>query len=161
MKAWSQAVLELSLLLALIAVVWADPAPVSSWCASVSADDQLLSSSWTGDDAIFDRALQRGASVAARDLCGSTPLHYAAASGHADLVRRLIARGADAHASNNAGHTPLMNAAMSDEADVMEVLLREGARPPHEAWDAEVLMAESRAKAVLRQWRAPNRECGE
>lgn len=51
--------------------------------------------------------LESGASVCAKDGHGQTPLHWAAAGGHADVVRMLISSGADANVSSNNGITPL------------------------------------------------------
>ena len=145
--------LELSLITVMVLVVGSNPAPMSSWFRTVSADDQLLSSSWAGDDEQFDDALRRGASVAACDASGSTPLHYAAASGDACLARRLIALGADVNAANRSGATPLVRAATNDHADLVGILLREGAEPSDDVLEAAVFAKAERAERVLRGWR--------
>jgi ankyrin repeat protein len=151
---------ELLVIAVIVAVVWSDPAPVSDWFEVVSPDEQLLPSSWAGDDEQFDDALRRGASIGARDSSGATPLHYAASSGHVDLVRRLIARGAEVDAANEGGVTPLGNAAINDHADVLESLLAEGARPTEDVLNAVFAMAE-RTEPALRRWRATLAEGGE
>ncbi|RDS85920.1 ankyrin repeat domain-containing protein [Dyella psychrodurans] len=57
---------------------------------------------------ILDRLTpeQRRALVNQADDYGDTPLHEAAACGHADTIQLLIAHGADATACNIAGATP-------------------------------------------------------
>jgi hypothetical protein len=153
MKALVHALLELSLAAVIVAVVWADPAPISGWFAWASTDEELLSSAWAGDDEQFDDALRRGASHAARDGCGATPLHYAASSGDAHLVRRLIALGADVDVAIDGRLTPLVNAATNDHAEVIEILLRAGAQPSDEAVEAAAWVRAGRAARVLREWR--------
>jgi hypothetical protein len=80
--------------------------------------------------------------------CRSTPLHYAARRGHAEVVAALLAHGADVHAKNKDGcggplvaicgngvcasafhrrETPLNSAAYKGHADVVAALLTHGA----------------------------------
>jgi uncharacterized protein len=57
------------------------------------------------------------------DGLGRTPLHYAAADGRLDEVRRLLAAGADANARDDNGWSPLHFAAQSSSAGITEALL--------------------------------------
>ena len=67
--------------------------------------------------------------------CGETPLHVAAAHGHATVARALIAAGADPAARTaQLGRTPLHVAAANNHASVVRVLAA-GATP--ELFDAE------------------------
>jgi uncharacterized protein len=63
------------------------------------------------------------------DQAGRTPLHYAAAEGHGDKVRRLLREGADPNAQDDNGWAPLHFAAQAVSADVAETLLHAGADP--------------------------------
>ena len=40
-------------------------------------------------------------------LLGWTPLHFAAAFGHKEIVKLLVAKGADVNTKNENGYTPL------------------------------------------------------
>jgi ankyrin repeat protein len=54
-----------------------------------------------------DALLAAGAGVDERDERGRTALHYAAAAGYTDVVKRLVERGADATVADVDGVTPL------------------------------------------------------
>ena len=64
-----------------------------------------------------------GLAAKARD--GATPLHAAAAAGHAAVVRQLVAAGAPDDARDLSGQTPLMVAAAQDRAAAVEALCGE------------------------------------
>ena len=70
--------------------------------------------------------IARGADV---NRPGWTPLHYAAAKGHKDMMRLLLEHDAyiDSEAAN--GTTPLMMAAFSTSPLAVKLLLEEGADP--------------------------------
>jgi ankyrin repeat protein len=51
---------------------------------------------------------------------------WAAAEGHADVVKLLIDRGADAHTRSKSGFTPLLFAAQKGSRDTIRVLLNAG-----------------------------------
>lgn len=44
--------------------------------------------------------------VASKDTNGDTPLHYAAFTGHQEIVKLLLASGAEVNARDNSGATP-------------------------------------------------------
>lgn len=83
--------------------------------------------------------------VNARDRVGNTALIYAAAGGHAEVVRLLLGVGAGADARNDAGVSALERAARADRRDAHEVLLAHSqGRPASEvltALDARLLEA--------------------
>jgi len=71
--------------------------------------------------------LDRGASVAATDGNGYTPLHFAAQNGRKDVVALLLDKGASVAATDRNGCTPLHFAAQNGHKDVVALLLDSGA----------------------------------
>ncbi|XP_074569785.1 E3 ubiquitin-protein ligase XBAT33-like isoform X2 [Curcuma longa] len=53
----------------------------------------------------------------------SSPLHAAAAGGHAEIVMMLLEKGANVNLKNICGHTPLMEACCSGRWEVVQILL--------------------------------------
>jgi cytohesin len=64
--------------------------------------------------------------VNAKDKDGWTPLHYAARSGHKDVVLLLIDHGADVNAEAPDKSKPLDHATWSDHQDVVKLLIDKG-----------------------------------
>ncbi len=62
-----------------------------------------------------------------RDKRGLTPLHVAAWTGNAVLVRRLLSEGADVHATTQWGETPLHMTAYFGHLETSEALIEAGA----------------------------------
>lgn len=58
---------------------------------------------------------------------GNTPLMYACAGGHVEVVRCLLEAHANVEDHNENGHTPLMEAASAGHVEVAKLLLEYGA----------------------------------
>lgn len=52
---------------------------------------------------------------------GNSPLMYASAAGHDDIVKELLKAGARVEDNNENGHTPLMESASSGHTGVAKV----------------------------------------
>jgi hypothetical protein len=92
-----------------------------------SAGEQaLLLAVWKNQRAAIDWLLARGATLN-RSPAQWSALHYAAFSGHSDLVADLLARGADINARSPGGATPLMMAIYDGKQDVARLLIERGA----------------------------------
>lgn len=78
--------------------------------------------------AIAELLLARGASVGVSDGSGRTPMHEAAARGHAEMIRWLIRHGAEIDALAFDG-TPLASAASCNHFEAARILLEAGADP--------------------------------
>ena len=70
--------------------------------------------------------IERGADV---NRQGWTPLHYAAAKGHREMIRLLLDNDAYIDSESSNGTTPLMMAAFSTSPLAVKLLLEEGADP--------------------------------
>ena len=91
-------------------------------------DDKLLSAAGTGDSALIENLLDRGADIEARDDDGETALMKASAAGQAAVVETLLDRGAALEAREDViGFTALMGASRYGQAAVVETLLNRGA----------------------------------
>jgi ankyrin repeat protein len=77
------------------------------------------------DDAL--KLLASGADARAKDVDGTTALHWAAHYGDPELADKLIRAGAEVNIANDYGSTPMMEAATIGSADVLKLLLKAGA----------------------------------
>jgi ankyrin repeat protein len=73
------------------------------------------------------KLIAEGADVKAREVDGTTALHYAAHNGDVELVAKLLRAGADPAVSNDYGATPLGEAAVFGNTEIIRLLLRAGA----------------------------------
>ncbi len=84
-----------------------------------------------GDVAKVSRLLALGADVNATDSRGNTPLKYASAEPHPEVLRLLTAHGASATIADDRGFTPLHCAAghgfYKEAIEMVEILLQAGA----------------------------------
>ncbi|ABM62608.1 ankyrin repeat domain-containing protein [Halorhodospira halophila] len=101
-----------------------------------------------GEVAVVDLLIERGAGDApdVRDDAGRTPLHEAAAGGHAESVGSLLGAGAAVDPVDAEERSPLMLAARSGDLQAVDALLEAGAEPDRR--DADGATALSMASAA-------------
>ncbi len=75
----------------------------------------------------YGRIVYGGAETDIRNGTGKTPLIWAAARGHEDLVRRLLAMGAEVEEHDDDGLTPLYWATIHNRASMIDLLVAQGA----------------------------------
>jgi hypothetical protein len=86
------------------------------------AASELIASARAGDFAGVDASLRDGADADVRDENGWSALSWAAAGGHARIVRLLIEHGADVFAAADDRRTPYQIALAAGRADVARLL---------------------------------------
>jgi ankyrin repeat protein len=86
----------------------------------------LMMASLRGQTEIARKLIARGADV---NKTGWTPLHYAATSGHVDIIKLLLDESAYIDAESPNGTTPLMMAAHYGTREAARFLLQAGADP--------------------------------
>ena len=92
-----------------------------------AADASLIESAKLGDLARAKELLSKGAAVDAADRRGMTPLMWAAAGGHTELVRQLLERAASPDRRANDGSTALMLASANGFTEIVRALVLKGA----------------------------------
>jgi ankyrin repeat protein len=96
----------------------------------------LHSAADKGDLESVQQAIARGQRLSGFDEIGKTPLHYAAAGGHIEIVKALLAAGANVNANDPRvnGNTPLASIAGNCSLEMAELLVRAGADPTIAGW---------------------------
>lgn len=92
--------------------------------ASEYGETALMLAAFKGNMELVQRLLAEGASV--NRIGGWTPLHYAAAEGHNDIVKLFLEKGARVNVQTYSGITPLYMAARKPSREVVMTLLRAG-----------------------------------
>ncbi|HYC43593.1 MAG TPA: ankyrin repeat domain-containing protein [Noviherbaspirillum sp.] len=91
---------------------------------SGNGDTALMIACFKGNKAAVEALLEKGAEV---NKAGWTPLHYAAANGHDDIIRLLLDKSAYIDAESPNKTTPMMMAARGGHIYTVKLLLDEGA----------------------------------
>ena len=89
------------------------------------------------DPAVMQALVDAGADLEARDVAGSTALHYAAQNHNNGIIKVLIEAGADITATQEGGATALHLAALHSTPAVMTELMNAGADVNAEDWDGK------------------------
>lgn len=89
-----------------------------------NGDTALMIACFKGNKAAVEALLAKGAEV---NRPGWTPLHYAAANGHNDIVKLLLDKSAYIDAESPNKTTPMMMAARGGHIYTVKLLLDEGA----------------------------------
>ena len=101
--------------------------PVVQTLAEIGAAEALMEAARYGETEELLALLADGSvtvDVNASDDRGTTPLHYASANGHAEIVAALLERGAT-HGVNGSGNTPFHWAVQQQQIAVVKLLLAE------------------------------------
>jgi ankyrin repeat protein len=93
---------------------------------NASDESPLMMAVLKGQETLAAQLIEKGADV---NKTGWTPLHYAATSGHAGLIRLLLENHAFVDPQSPNGTTPLMMAAQYGSTAAVRLLLEEGAQP--------------------------------
>jgi len=98
--------------------------------------ERLHRAAETGDVATVTKLLNAKYPVNRFDDLGKTPLHYAAASEHLNVVDLLLRHGANvnAHDDRVIGNTPLADVSETCSCEMAQRLLNAGADPTIRGW---------------------------
>ncbi|MDO4751494.1 MAG: ankyrin repeat domain-containing protein [Akkermansia sp.] len=88
------------------------------------AVDDVTTAVLAGDPESLKKYLAEGAKLSSKDEKGSTPLHWAARLGHADICRMLVDSGADATATDTEDRTPGDRAFAAGKQDCAKTLAK-------------------------------------
>jgi ankyrin repeat protein len=122
------------------------PLSVTPARAGLAEDAQLLEAARSQDPETALYALKQGANPRAKEVDGTTALHYAAHYALAPLVEALLQDKADPNARNDYGTMPLAEAAAIGDARTVGLLLKAGADVESRSPEGQTaLMAVARA----------------
>jgi len=76
--------------------------------------------------AVVRLLIKKGADARARNMNGSTPLHFAAAAGQTDVVEALLVAGIDVNTLDASGTSPLLRAADAGQTESTLALIAAG-----------------------------------
>lgn len=96
----------------------------SAWAAEPGS---LIDAAQSKDHNLALKLISQGADVRARDVDGTTALHWAAHYADVELAEKLIRAGADVSVENDYGSTPMSEAATIGNAPILKLLLKAGA----------------------------------
>jgi len=82
----------------------------------------LMLASGNASPMLVSKLLDRGTDTLARNVNGSTALHYAASAGRVENIKLLLAHGADPKVADKKGETPRRQAKLQGYADIEELL---------------------------------------
>jgi ankyrin repeat protein len=92
-------------------------------------DTRLIEAAQRGDLDKATKSLSNGANPNAKDEDGETPLHWASAQNHLDIVELLLAiNEIDVNALNYAGNTPLHQAVAAGNDEISRELIAHSAK---------------------------------
>ena len=93
-------------------------------------DSNIFALASFGDRAGLEKCVEAGeVDLAAPDLYGRSPLHWAARMGRNDCITYLIGKELDKNAADAAGMTPLLHAAQNGKETTVKMLLDAGCDP--------------------------------
>jgi hypothetical protein len=99
----------------------------SSWsCIQINREEALMSCAGDGDMAGVRELLDQNTDPNAEFEDGSTPIMFAAGSGHVDVVKLLLSRGARVNDRNSQGQTAFDQ---TDSTEMKKVLIAAGGKP--------------------------------
>ncbi|MGB9367456.1 MAG: ankyrin repeat domain-containing protein [Xanthobacteraceae bacterium] len=96
---------------------------MSSPAHAQNRDQALIAVAGKGDLAAVERLIREGASVAARDGRGRTPLLVATHGNHVPVARALIAAGADVNAKDDIQDSPFLYAGAEGRIEILKMTL--------------------------------------
>ena len=98
-------------------------------CGPSASDISIWKAAADGNIEAVKQHLAAGTDVNEANVNGrGTPLHFAAAFGHKEIVELLIANGADVHFTNPFNLTALDQASMLDFTETIDLLCKHGAK---------------------------------
>jgi protease PrsW len=88
---------------------------------------ELIDAARSGNTALMQDLLKKGADVNGKTATGETPLIAASTRGHWGAVTLLLERGADINAGDNQERTPLLHASAAGHSAVAQLLIQKRA----------------------------------